>query len=348
MALAISLYPWTPAAAACYRGCNGGGLVGPTYTGCGFGVWDAGGTRLVGCAYTGCGFGVWDWDGAGYCDQCLPPCDSPYFPTATPSEPPEETSKIHIILIGLTDDPVIGESVEADLKTMQELLENGIPQEQRHPTILIKGGQVTAKNILAQVDSLGVAPGEAILCYFAGHGGYDSDRAADDATGGRFFSTPQGALYQKTLYDHLRNNRARLVVLFAEISRARVPASVQPAPKGKIKEGENPVLHSLLFRYKGSADIDSSARELSGWGDRNGGVFTQAIRDAANPKLYPDPQFATWSQFLDKLADATDKRFLKLKAEVKKNKELRDRVDLEALKTQTEQKPQTSDVSVKY
>jgi hypothetical protein len=326
LALAVALSVGTPAAPANDWNWYGQGLVGPGCVGCGYG-----------------GFGC----GAGYCDPCLPPCDSPYFPTATLAEPRETTSKVHIVLIGLTNDPAIGESVQADLKIIQDVLEKGIPEAQRHATIIIQGEEVTARKILAKVDSLNVAKGEAIVCYYSGHGGYDTDRATDDPTGGRFFSTPQGALYQKALYDHLRNKRARLAVLFAETSRARAPLVAQPAP-AEAKEGENPVLHSLLFRYQGAVDSDSSARELNGWGDRNGGVFTQAIRDAVNPKLYTDPQFVTWQQFLDRLADATDKRFRKLKAEVKKNKEVRDRVELEALKTQPEQKPQTSDLSVKY
>ena len=71
-------------------------------------------------------------------------------------------------------------------------------------------------------------------------------------------------------------------------------------------------------------------------------------QDAVKSKLYADPQFATWPQFLDRVADATEKRFRQLKKEVRDNKEMRDRVELEGLKTQREQKPQPSDLSIKF
>jgi hypothetical protein len=248
----------------------------------------------------------------------------------------------------LTDDPTIGESVAADIKNMRDLLESGIPQEQRYPTKIILGDEVTQKNILAAVDNMNVGKDEAILCYYSGHGSVDSDHAAGDSSGDRYFSLPQGALYQKTLYDHLRNKRARFVVLLSDSTPSRAPIKSQPAGARPAEAAKNPVLNSLLFRFRGAVDVDDSTRDLPGWGDENGGLFTQALRDAVNPKLYANPQFVTWKQFLDKLSDATNKRFQKLKNEVKKNKEVRDRLDLEGLKSQSEQRPEAPDLNVRY
>ncbi len=189
---------------------------------------------------------------------------------------PVVTARVHVLLVGLTDDDKIGKGIAVNLDQVRSLLEE-VPPEKLGTVKRIEGDQCRAATILAALKDLNVAADEAVFVYYAGHGAYDPNANANqDPSGGHFFQIPGGDLRRKIVWDLLAAKRARLTVLVTDTCNVpSLPVEVAAAP-GAGMPPEPPIV-TLLLRHQGAVDISGSSRNQFGWYNSTGGVFTNAF-----------------------------------------------------------------------
>jgi hypothetical protein len=188
---------------------------------------------------------------------------------------PISTARVHLLLVGLTDDAAIGRGAAANLDVF-ELLAEQIPAEKLGTVKRIDGANCRASTLLSEIRALNVATDEAIFVYYAGHGGYDPNvNPAQDPTGGHFFQIPGGDLMRKTVWESLAAKGARLTVLITDTCNvSALPVDVAGAPMAQPME---PPFVTLLLRHRGVVDISGTTRGQFGWYNQSGGIFTKAF-----------------------------------------------------------------------
>jgi len=171
-----------------------------------------------------------------------------------------------VLLVGDTTDPEIGESVAVDLRTMQAAVESGVP-EARRSLASLEGAGVTPDGILARVRALEVAPTDAVLLYYAGHGAW--------AEGGPYLRMGGGKILDRAaLVAALRAKGPRLVVLITDCCSTYVGKTALYAPPLP----DPSVWRDLFFRHRGLVDLTAARRGQVAVGDELlGGVFTRAV-----------------------------------------------------------------------
>jgi len=189
---------------------------------------------------------------------------------------PVATTRVHVLMIGLSDDDKIGRGILSNLDMVDGLLTE-IPPDRLGTVRRIDGADCRATTIMEAVRSLNVAADEAVFLYYAGHGAYDPRaNPAVDPTGGHFFQIPDGDLSRKAVWDALVAKRARLTVLVTDTCNVpSVPIFVAGAP-GRPQLPEPPIV-TLLLRHRGEVDISGSTRNQFGWFKPDGGIFTVAF-----------------------------------------------------------------------
>ncbi|MFO0968953.1 MAG: caspase family protein [Gemmataceae bacterium] len=260
----------------------------------------------------------------------------------TEASPASLNRKVHILLMGLTDDPSIGSGISTNVDEMKRILETGLPVARIGNFRIMKGKEITAKNLINAVERIAVDPQDTLFCYYSGHGAYDPGRGAKDASGGHFFQIPSGDLMRKDLWAALSARRAALTVLISDTCNVRaVAAPVFPRKYYEVV-GENPVLVSLLLRHKGAIDISGSSRDQFGWftSPFPGGWFTHALTDVAVTHHFPNPAAVAWPQFVSAVSDATSKTYLTRKSEILAKPGKTSSTVLDQLRGQKDQRPQ--------
>lgn len=189
---------------------------------------------------------------------------------------PVVTNRVHVLLIGLTDDDKIGKGITVNLDQVRSLLEQ-VPPEKLGTIKRIDGDQCRAATILSALKDLNVAADESVFVYYAGHGAYDPNANTNqDPSGGHFFQIPGGDLRRSTVWELLAAKRARLTVLVTDTCNVpSLPVEVAAAP-GAGMPPEPPIV-TLLLRHQGYVDISGSSRNQFGWYNSTGGVFTNAF-----------------------------------------------------------------------
>src|SRR5688572_615935 len=109
--------------------------------------------------------------------------------------------KVHVLLIGLTDDKNVGGAVEFNLKQMRELLDHGLADHHRGEFLTLKGPDANGRKILETIDKMAVGADDALFIYFHGHGAYDTAFKHTDPSGGHFMAIPSGDLMRKDLWE---------------------------------------------------------------------------------------------------------------------------------------------------
>lgn len=216
------------------------------------------------------------------------------------------TSRVHILLMGATDDPNVGQSIISNLSMMEELLKD-IPNSLKGTVKRIDGANCHANVILNEIRNLNVAPNEAVFVYFGGHGGFDPNvNFAQDPAGGHYFYIPTGSLMRKTVWDSLAGKQARLTVLITDTCNVPVaPTNVKGA--GLPMPPPEPPIVTLLFRHRGMIDISGTSRNQFGWSIPKGGIFTEAFTQSAKYSS------GNWGDVLRSTSDTTKQSYLDLK-----------------------------------
>ncbi len=114
-----------------------------------------------------------------------------------------ESTRLHVVLIGDTEDESIGESVSQDLKKLHGTLNFGIP-ECRLTVSLLSGKNATRENVLAHLRQLDVQPDTSLFVYYSGHGVVDPKL-------GHVMTMKRGNLVRKELLDEIRRKKRALV-----------------------------------------------------------------------------------------------------------------------------------------
>lgn len=172
---------------------------------------------------------------------------------------------VHLVLVGDTADPDVGESVGGDLRAVRLALEDGLPAARRSLTVL-DGEAATSARVLEIVRSLPVTADDAVVVYYAGHGAW--------ADAGPYLRPRGQVLPRADLLAAMRANGPRLAVLLTDccgtyvgqtfLYRERVP---DPA-----------LFRDLFCRARGTVDVTAASRGQVAVGDRaQGGYFTQAL-----------------------------------------------------------------------
>jgi len=251
-----------------------------------------------------------------------------------------KTSRVNVLLIGLTDDASIGAGIKANLESIAGLLED-IPKENRGKLKIITGAECTAKVILEQVQALTVAPDEALFCYYAGHGAYNPKAAdAGDTSKGHFFQIPGGDLTRMKLMTELRGKGGRLTVLITDTCNVpAIPHEFQMAPMAR--ETPEPPIVGLLLRCAGVVDISGASRNQFGWYLGKGGIFTIAFTTSVAGGA------STWSGLLSQAREMTHVYYRELKEAVRKEPNSVSADIRKSLEGQKDQSPQAFQLDVR-
>lgn len=179
-----------------------------------------------------------------------------------------EAQKLHVVLIGDTNDPRIG--ADTDLDSMASVLEDGLPAS-RLRIQRMTGSEVTPDQIESRLSALRIEPNDSVLVYYSGHGGYST-------TDGHYLSlTLGGNLYRdKVVRAITRPYTPRFWGLItdccASVSEDSVTYTVQTGPPSTT------LLTHLFFDTPGRIDFTSCRPEQVSYGSPlRGGWFTRCF-----------------------------------------------------------------------
>lgn len=178
--------------------------------------------------------------------------------------------QLHLLMVGDTNDPQIGTSVNADLEHLGDVFTYNVPPRHLRTTEL-SGGQVGAQRILAVIRSLRIEAGQdTVVFYYSGHGGYDRNASE------HVFYPGRRLLSSKEVRATLQQLNPRLIVILADTcSEFRV--SPVPAPAFPPATRVSPLFKSLFFDPSGLIVISSTKPGQLAGGNSAGGFFTWTL-----------------------------------------------------------------------
>lgn len=176
-------------------------------------------------------------------------------------QPEAARRKAHFLMVGLTDDPKIGEAMEDTLELWQGPIAS--IDSERHGNIrIVKGAECRANKILEAVSQMEVAARDTMFCVYCGHGAHSPSQASpDDPSRGHHFQIKSGDLMRKSLYDAMIGKGARLTVLISDTCNiediARPALQMYAEERTTMVMGLSP-FEQLLFNYRGVVDISGT------------------------------------------------------------------------------------------
>jgi hypothetical protein len=244
---------------------------------------------------------------------------------------PRELKMLRVLLVIDNTDPDHAVSVERDRQNLQTLLEERIPRERRRIDCL-DGNQVTREDILKYYRDLATGPDEALMFFFAGHGGIDPKlgHCLQMAAGNQL------RLARSEVRRAMEAKGAGLVVLLTDCCSNRVKTnSANDAMQPLTPRGLHPVFRCLFFQHRGTVDITAAEDDTAAYGDDRGGVFTSALVSLLQGDVKTldtdNDGFVSWKEVFPLLSRKTEDHF----------KDFKDRCDAE--KKYVEQKTQRPD-----
>ncbi|HKI33004.1 MAG TPA: caspase family protein [Gemmataceae bacterium] len=222
---------------------------------------------------------------------------------------PHDLKRLRVLLVIDNTDPDHAVSVERDRQNVQTLLEEHIPKGRRQIDCL-EGRKVTREEILKYYRDLETGPDEALLFFFAGHGGIDPklghclQMAAGD----------QSRLPRADVRKAMEQKRAGLVVLLTDCCSTRVKTKPLDGANQPLTPRElHPVFRCLFFQHRGTVDITAAEDDSGAFGDDRGGVFTSALVNLLQgdvKALDTDHDgFVSWKEIVPLLSKKTEENF---------------------------------------
>lgn len=172
---------------------------------------------------------------------------------------------LHAILVGDTDASDITWSIRPQLDRLERTLEVGLPRGQVTVTILT-GRQVTADGITRRLRTLRInANQDAVLFFYAGHGGFDSNR-------GHYLDLSNGrTLYRAELEEAMTQPATpRFWAMITNSCAVDIAAAPLPPEVDRTR-----LLTHLFFETDGCVDFNSCRPGQVAWGD----LFTRNFCD---------------------------------------------------------------------
>jgi len=226
---------------------------------------------------------------------------------------PRELRKLRVLLVIDTyTDSEMAASVDCDRRHVQELLENHVPEGRRQIDRL-EGRKVTKENILKYYRELKVGPDEALLFFYAGHGGLDPKLGQClQPQMGRTALVPRSEVRKA-----MDQKGAGLVVLLTDCCSSYLRG--RPAVRDRetvTRVVLHPVLRCLFFQHRGTVDLTAAEDGTGAYADdQHGGVFTGALVTLLNRDLKTldtdRDGFLSWKEFFPQLSRGTADQFEK-------------------------------------
>jgi len=200
------------------------------------------------------------------------------------------TANLHAILVGDTNDPSIGRSVETDLANFNKLLRSieentGLAVQK----ITITGGELGRgkgrDTVLQKLQNLTVAGGQDLVIFlYSGHGGRMSTKQTKwPSLGVEGVSTSTDRLLDlDVVFDELQKKNPRLLIVLADACN-----SVIDAQRSFEKNTELAASYRKLFLgYQGTIIASSSKMGQYSYGNPEvGGLFMRQFLDSLNKNL---------------------------------------------------------------
>jgi len=233
---------------------------------------------------------------------------------------PHDLKRLRVLLVIDNTDPDHAVSVERDRQNVQTLLEEHIPKGRRQIDCL-EGRKVTREEILKYYRDLETGPDEALLFFFAGHGGIDPKLG--HCLQPQMGDTP--LIPRDEVRKAMEKKGAGLVVLLTDCCSTRLKAKPPVIDRAPIKGEMHPVVRCLLFQHRGLVDVTAAEDGKGAWGGEQGGVFTGSLvkllkRDVKALDSDGDG-FVSWKEFFPQLSKETEKEFKDFAAQARANNE---------------------------
>ncbi len=197
---------------------------------------------------------------------------------------PAKGKQVHVIIAGLTDDPLLGSSIKHTQSMLESMFTGEIPTEELHMTLLT-GPDCNAQKICETIQSQPVGFKDALVVYYLGHGAYDPRYAEGDPYGGHFLDIPSGDLMRRTVWDHLNAMPARFKVLVSDACNVESAAD----PSARIRSEKRLIskvvvgptkLEWLFLGHSGSLDTMAASKGERAWYSPDvGGWFSKCFVD---------------------------------------------------------------------
>jgi hypothetical protein len=211
-----------------------------------------------------------------------------------------EASRVRILLVIDTE----GADAEAngfahDKDRMKKVIKETMREqnlEDRYTLDVLHGAGATPERVVAYYRTLKVAPTEALLCYYSGHGGTELGR-------GHFLEMKGGRLFRSELRAAMESRRPRLLVLLSDCCASYVSGPLG-GPTGRVnvadrekdggKDGRKrqdvaarqntsksfrgETFRHLLFQHRGLVDVGAcKVGKMAFSSGKGGGYFTLTL-----------------------------------------------------------------------
>lgn len=230
--------------------------------------------------------------------------------------PADEAITLHALLVGNTNDPGIGKSVEKDLHNMETMLRMGFQDHKDRLAVrVLKGDDFTLKNVIDALRNLKTDGSETILIFFACHGIYlpgGGHTIAMDKPAG---ASSSRTLFRTDLRQELRDKRARLAVLLTDTCNS-YPRGMELRALPTAPEWQT--MRCLFLQPRGLVDLNSVSEGESAYGDPlNGGFFTFTFTNLLREKFSQldanQDKFLHWEELLPRLQTGAQSTYERLR-----------------------------------
>jgi hypothetical protein len=247
------------------------------------------------------------------------------FPGRAAADLPPAAARVRILLIIDTH----GHNADlngfaSDQDSMKKVVKEAMRDqnlEDRYTLDILSGADATPARVLAYYRDLKVAPADALLCYYSGHGGAHKG-------GDHFLAMKGGQLPRAELRRAMQAKRPRLLVLlsdccadFGDVPLSRLllddpftkEAKKKPAPGARqntLRRPRGETLRHLLFHGRGVVDITAcDLGKVAFSSRRRGGYFTltlaSLLRTDADRFDADGDGLVGWGQFFTVLQETT-------------------------------------------
>lgn len=214
-------------------------------------------------------------------------------------------SNLYAIIAGDTTDSSIGDSSQADLRTMRNEI-NKIQQATglQLTVTTIRGNNNLSSNLWQKVNDLNIQPDDIVLFYYSGHG--FRDKAKDPSPWPYlYFNIDDSFLDYEQVIGELKYKNPRFLLTIVDVcnsyidseSRSLVRRGAEMISKN-MQDKINKNYAHLFLGYKGTINITSSSTGEYSWGGADGGAFTVSFDKTLKNKV-KNSDNPTWEDILD-------------------------------------------------
>lgn len=235
--------------------------------------------------------------------------------------------RIHVLLVGNTDDPATGRTTQHDIKGIASAFGQNVSAGQLDMNVLSAEQATTPDNIMRVIrDDIKANAHDTFVYYYSGPG------RCDDSGELHFeFRVSQGRrslLRRSDVTRGIRQKGMRLAVVISDASAVELPTestevwkapgdNTRPSPPGKLEVGKSSgspmsqLFQSLFVRARGVVEINGCSRGEGGYGSDGRGIFTNSLLDTM---LELRDQNVSWKETVDSVRFKTAARFRALRA----------------------------------